>query len=62
MKIIGITGPTGAGKTTALHALADLGGPRRVFVQVHAPAKNGFQLFRACGRELCEAVYTSRIF
>ena len=25
MKIIGITGPTGAGKTTALHALADLG-------------------------------------
>lgn len=26
MKIIGITGPTGAGKTTALNALADLGG------------------------------------
>ena len=25
MRIIGITGPTGAGKTTALHALADLG-------------------------------------
>ena len=25
MKRIGITGPTGAGKTTALHALADLG-------------------------------------
>lgn len=26
MKIIGITGPTGAGKTTALHALEELGG------------------------------------
>lgn len=26
MKIIGITGPTGAGKTTALNALRDLGG------------------------------------
>ena len=26
MKIIGITGPTGAGKTTALNALQDLGG------------------------------------
>lgn len=26
MKVIGITGPTGAGKTTALNALADLGG------------------------------------
>ena len=25
MRIIGITGPTGAGKTTALHVLADLG-------------------------------------
>lgn len=25
MTVIGITGPTGAGKTTALHALADLG-------------------------------------
>ena len=25
MKLIGITGPTGAGKTTALHALASLG-------------------------------------
>ena len=25
MRIIGITGPTGAGKTTALHALVDLG-------------------------------------
>ena len=26
MKVIGITGPTGAGKTTALHALTELGG------------------------------------
>ena len=26
MKVIGITGPTGAGKTTALNALAELGG------------------------------------
>ncbi|MEG0765970.1 MAG: dephospho-CoA kinase, partial [Pseudoflavonifractor sp.] len=26
MKVIGITGPTGAGKTTALGALEDLGG------------------------------------
>lgn len=26
MKIIGITGPTGAGKTTALHVLTELGG------------------------------------
>ena len=26
MKIIGITGPTGAGKTTALRAVTDLGG------------------------------------
>ena len=26
MKVIGITGPTGAGKTTALNALRDLGG------------------------------------
>ena len=26
MKVIGITGPTGAGKTTALNALAGLGG------------------------------------
>lgn len=26
MKVIGITGPTGAGKTTALNALTDLGG------------------------------------
>ena len=26
MKVIGITGPTGAGKTTALNALVSLGG------------------------------------
>jgi hypothetical protein len=29
-------------------------GPRRVFSDVHAAEKNGFDFFRGCGREFCE--------
>ena len=53
-------GPFPARGCSPLRALACGGrshtcGPSSVFCQVHAPAKDGFEFLRACGRELCEA-------
>jgi hypothetical protein len=35
--------------------------PSSVFSDAHVVRKNGFDLFRACGRELCEAFSSRRI-